>query len=333
MSGITDYERRKALEALDELFSYSISKMFAEPVDPVRDKLPTYFEIIENPMDLGTIRKKLLSNEYDSILDFKKDVQLVWDNSKKFNGPQSIIASLAKTLQQIFQHSTEFLSGNDHADWQNECDKLAANMQIKINYGKQSYQSALSSIVSMHQQSTASGNKNETRKVAPTRSSSRRVNYDEDALSPPIPEKTRSSERKKPLPSRSHSTVANTSPPHPPSQRSSSASSRRSAKQAMQKIEKELEEEAAPPPIVPLIEEVPRPKDIPLTKEEQIKLTEDVNGIEDEYYQSQIIDFITERQPELVDEEGNIDISIDRLSDSTTIGLRKLVTDILKHLA
>ena len=326
MSGITDYERRKALEALDELFSYSISKMFAEPVDPVRDKLPTYFEIIENPMDLGTIRKKLLSNEYDSILDFKKDVQLVWDNSNKFNGKQSIIAGLAKTLQMVFQHSTEFLTGNEHLDWQNECERLSATMQIKINYGKQSFSSALTSIAASHQQSSSSAPKQDNRKVAPTRSSSRRINYDEDTMSPPVQEKTRSSERKRNQPVRSQSTAISHQ-----SQQTQSNSSRRSTKQT--KAKPEVIEEDETVSMMPVIEEIPRPKDVPLTKEEQIKLSEDVNSIDDEYYQTQIIEFITERQPDLMDEEGNIDISIDRLSDSTTIGLRKLVTDILRHIS
>lgn len=30
-----------------------------EPVDPIKLQLPDYFDVIKNPMDLGTIRKRL----------------------------------------------------------------------------------------------------------------------------------------------------------------------------------------------------------------------------------------------------------------------------------
>jgi hypothetical protein len=38
--------------------------MFQEPVDPKKFGISDYFEIVKNPMDLGTIKKKLTHNVY-----------------------------------------------------------------------------------------------------------------------------------------------------------------------------------------------------------------------------------------------------------------------------
>ena len=40
---------------------------FHEPVDPVKYNVDDYFYIITEPMDFGTIRKKLNNNVYNNI--------------------------------------------------------------------------------------------------------------------------------------------------------------------------------------------------------------------------------------------------------------------------
>lgn len=40
---------------------------FHEPVDPVRYGIDDYFDAIKEPMDLGTIRKKLNNNVYEGV--------------------------------------------------------------------------------------------------------------------------------------------------------------------------------------------------------------------------------------------------------------------------
>ena len=56
---------------------------FLEPVDWEKLKLPLYPNIIENPLDLGTISRKLNNLEYSNIFEFDKDMNLVWSNAKK----------------------------------------------------------------------------------------------------------------------------------------------------------------------------------------------------------------------------------------------------------
>jgi E1A/CREB-binding protein len=50
--------RQKCFPVLKRLIEHECSWIFMQPVDPVELNLPDYFEIIETPMDLGTIKKK-----------------------------------------------------------------------------------------------------------------------------------------------------------------------------------------------------------------------------------------------------------------------------------
>ncbi|OAQ71736.1 transcriptional activator spt7 [Purpureocillium lilacinum] len=46
---------------------------------------PDYYNFIKNPMDLGTMTKKLKSLTYKSKVDFVADLNLIWDNCLKYN--------------------------------------------------------------------------------------------------------------------------------------------------------------------------------------------------------------------------------------------------------
>ncbi|KAH7154939.1 SAGA complex protein [Dactylonectria estremocensis] len=46
---------------------------------------PDYYNFIKNPMDLGTMTKKLKSLTYKSKTDFVVDLNLIWDNCLKYN--------------------------------------------------------------------------------------------------------------------------------------------------------------------------------------------------------------------------------------------------------
>ncbi|MCL7031127.1 hypothetical protein MKW94_022515, partial [Papaver nudicaule] len=54
---------------LDRLQKKDTYSVFSEPVDP--EELPDYFEIIQNPMDFGTVRKKLDVGAYATLEQFE----------------------------------------------------------------------------------------------------------------------------------------------------------------------------------------------------------------------------------------------------------------------
>jgi hypothetical protein len=68
-----------------KLSSHALAWPFLHPVDPVALNLPTYFDIIKNPMDLSTMKAKLKKGEYMSPEDYKADMILMFENAIEFN--------------------------------------------------------------------------------------------------------------------------------------------------------------------------------------------------------------------------------------------------------
>lgn len=54
-------------------------------------------------MDLGTIKKKLINNKYDTVEGVIDDIQLIWDNCKVYNEVNSWIHSIAEKLERSFK--------------------------------------------------------------------------------------------------------------------------------------------------------------------------------------------------------------------------------------
>jgi len=135
MSTMTEYQRRQCMKVIDALFEYRISTMFAQPVDPNRDNCPTYFDLVKYPMDLGTVRQKLLRNEYASVSHWKSDVEKVWENCTLFNGKTALINTLAKQLQTIFRKLTENMTGNDPLDWATVSEELKNEVNRILKLG------------------------------------------------------------------------------------------------------------------------------------------------------------------------------------------------------
>ena len=66
---------RRCKMVLDRLTSDSFSEIFLEPVNV--DDFPDYEEIIDFPMDLGTVRQKLESKKYQAPEQFARDMRRV----------------------------------------------------------------------------------------------------------------------------------------------------------------------------------------------------------------------------------------------------------------
>ncbi|XP_077555412.1 uncharacterized protein LOC144169878 isoform X2 [Haemaphysalis longicornis] len=59
---------------------------FLEPVDP--EDAPGYYDVIQQPMDFSTIRKKLEGGQYRELADFHEDMLLVQRNCQTYNPPE-----------------------------------------------------------------------------------------------------------------------------------------------------------------------------------------------------------------------------------------------------
>jgi len=81
--------------------------IFALPVDPVELGIPEYFDHIKEPMDLGTVRKKLVGGLYLSVDQFCSDVNLTFDNAMEYNEEGTVVHVIAKEFKTKFE--TEFI--------------------------------------------------------------------------------------------------------------------------------------------------------------------------------------------------------------------------------
>lgn len=70
-------------EFLDYLFRLRESVPFRSAVDPIQ--YPDYYTVVDTPMDLGTVREQLMAGVYDNMREFRKDIDLIFANSKSYN--------------------------------------------------------------------------------------------------------------------------------------------------------------------------------------------------------------------------------------------------------
>ena len=100
---VPKFNAPKAGRILEKLTSQQYSYFFTQPVDPIRDGVPTYFDVIKEPMDFGTIRQRLDAGHYKNAEGFERDVQLVFNNVYTFNPPVTLVYQTAKSLEKIWR--------------------------------------------------------------------------------------------------------------------------------------------------------------------------------------------------------------------------------------
>ncbi|KAL6870862.1 hypothetical protein ACP4OV_014710 [Aristida adscensionis] len=93
---------RLCARILRKLMDHKFGLLFREPVDPVQYGIPDYFDVIRNPMDLGTVKKKLTNKQYASTDEFAADVRLTFSNAMTYNPPGHCVNDMAKALNGIF---------------------------------------------------------------------------------------------------------------------------------------------------------------------------------------------------------------------------------------
>ncbi|CAN1302815.1 Transcription factor GTE3, chloroplastic [Linum perenne] len=94
---------KKCSQILSKLMKHKFGHIFNVPVDVVGMQLHDYYDIIRQPMDLGTVKKKLGKNLYGSPQDFAADVRLTFHNAMRYNPKGHDIYALADQLLARFE--------------------------------------------------------------------------------------------------------------------------------------------------------------------------------------------------------------------------------------
>ncbi|KAL3479855.1 Bromodomain-containing protein [Aspergillus californicus] len=106
---MTDVQQKFILKMLTGLKRLSMAKFYKEPVDPDKLNVPLYPEIIKQPMDLGTIERKLRTHVYKRPHEVSDDVRLMVRNALTFNGPVHVVTTEGQKLEAYFLKSMENL--------------------------------------------------------------------------------------------------------------------------------------------------------------------------------------------------------------------------------
>ncbi|XP_047950711.1 transcription factor GTE4-like isoform X2 [Salvia hispanica] len=88
---------------LERLMKHKHAWVFNKPVDAVALGLHDYFEIIRNPMDLGTVKGRLTQNWYKSPMEFAEDVVLTFQNAMTYNPKGQDVYVMAEQLCKLFE--------------------------------------------------------------------------------------------------------------------------------------------------------------------------------------------------------------------------------------
>uniref|UniRef100_A0A8C1ADJ4 Bromodomain and WD repeat domain containing 1 n=1 Tax=Cyprinus carpio carpio TaxID=630221 RepID=A0A8C1ADJ4_CYPCA len=89
---------------LDYMFECEDSEPFRDPVD--QREYPDYCNIINAPMDLGTVRQTLEEDRYENPIDLCKDTRLIFANAKAYTpNKRSKIYSMTLRLSAFFEES------------------------------------------------------------------------------------------------------------------------------------------------------------------------------------------------------------------------------------
>uniref|UniRef100_A0A8C1ABE8 Protein polybromo-1 n=1 Tax=Cyprinus carpio carpio TaxID=630221 RepID=A0A8C1ABE8_CYPCA len=92
--------------------------LLAEPFFqlPSRKDYPDYFHQISHPVSLQTIRSKMKNNEYESVEQIDTELNLMFENAKRYNVPSSQIYKRVLKLQHILQMKRKELTRRDDED-------------------------------------------------------------------------------------------------------------------------------------------------------------------------------------------------------------------------
>lgn len=79
---------------------YKAAKPFIVPVDSVKFKIPHYYLVIRQPMDLGTVKNRINFLWYDNAAECIADLRLIFSNCYRFNPPQDSVYKAGKKLEE-----------------------------------------------------------------------------------------------------------------------------------------------------------------------------------------------------------------------------------------
>ncbi|CAJ1036453.1 Bromodomain, putative [Leishmania lindenbergi] len=94
------FHKEQCLSFVKKLWAADTLAMFHHPVSST--EVPGYYDVVEAPMDLSTIRKNIDADRYNTDAEVENDVALMLSNALEFNEKGSQWYHLAKQLKKRY---------------------------------------------------------------------------------------------------------------------------------------------------------------------------------------------------------------------------------------
>lgn len=115
-----DIDKEACINITDSLRNHHLSFIFDLP-----EKNSEYYSIIKNPIDFNQIIGKLRDGHYNSIEEWKYDMNMVWLNLTTYQSIDSCYAEVASLLQKRFdQLVKEHIKMRDTNFWNREIVRM-----------------------------------------------------------------------------------------------------------------------------------------------------------------------------------------------------------------
>ncbi|CAJ1075040.1 CREB binding protein b isoform X3 [Xyrichtys novacula] len=96
--------RQALMPTLEALYRQGPESLpFRQPVDPMLLGIPDYFDIVKNPIDLSTIKRKLDTGQYQEPWQYVDDVWLMFNNAWLYNRKTSRVYKYCTKLAEVFE--------------------------------------------------------------------------------------------------------------------------------------------------------------------------------------------------------------------------------------
>ncbi|KAJ3348126.1 hypothetical protein HDU83_001553 [Entophlyctis luteolus] len=95
---------------------------------PNKQLYPDYYIVIKHPTALNIMQQKINGGKYNSLGDLKAEMQLMVDNAKTYNAPESLIYEDANTLWQVFNAEVAKV----RAQYQPEAPAPVSHAKVKL---------------------------------------------------------------------------------------------------------------------------------------------------------------------------------------------------------
>ncbi|CAM4973547.1 unnamed protein product [Rotaria socialis] len=104
---INNEKHKDLLTLTDQLLAHKMAWPFQKPVD-IKD-VPNYHTIIKEPMDLTTLKSKVMNSKFKTICDYIRDVNKIFNNCRQFNPMNSTFSQCANVVDNYFRQLLENL--------------------------------------------------------------------------------------------------------------------------------------------------------------------------------------------------------------------------------